>query len=421
MCGLIASFKKKGQSSVKEVYEMYQEQYSRGQEGFGMISIGKDKKVSINRSCEGVGALYSLMTNKAPIILFHHRYPTSTLNRLQQTHPIYVSNKSLKFDWYVMHNGVITNTAELHKKHTDAGFKYTTEIPEHAKYNSKFNDSESLAVEIAMHFEGIQPERIDTLGQAAFFAVSVNKKTKKAHQVFVGKNTQTLTAKIAKDSVAFASINLESNFPENTFVSAYVSDLLTKGNGFTEPKNVEFKKYVPPPIVVPPPTPYQGAAYTHKHPPLPPKVTQPSIGFVDTNKLSVMQSYPDGVDGALLITPAMEKVYETIENKLIRSVSASMQDMMYQMAVARNFELREIAEETLDLIYQMVDEKINSIITARTYDGDYQRILGEKGFTDFDASDLEDSDWALNEKREATERELEEIDAINEYALSQLA
>jgi glucokinase len=117
----------------------------------------------------------------------------------------------------------------------------------------------------------------------------------------------------------------------------------------------------------------------------------------------------------------MEKVYETIENKLIRGVSASMQDMMYQMAVARNFELREIADETLDLIYQMVDEKINSIITARTYDGDYQRILGEKGFTDFDASDLEDSDWALNEKHEATERELEEIDAINEYALSQLA
>jgi len=46
------------------------------------------------------------------MIIAHHRYPTSTKNLINQTHPIQVSNELLEHDYLVIHNGVITNDAE---------------------------------------------------------------------------------------------------------------------------------------------------------------------------------------------------------------------------------------------------------------------------------------------------------------------
>jgi hypothetical protein len=46
-----------------------------------------------------------------------------------------VSNKMLKFDYYVVHNGMISNDEELKKEHEKLGFAYTTKCME---YQSKF-------------------------------------------------------------------------------------------------------------------------------------------------------------------------------------------------------------------------------------------------------------------------------------------
>ena len=202
MCGIIACFSttvKKGKkieikaTKVNDlIVNQYQDQHMRGQRGFGIIRIDKKGNIELDRACEPTKFLIDLYMKQSEMIIAHHRTPTSTDNKIDQTHPMYVSNKILKHDYYVMHNGMLSNDIELHKLHDEFNFKYTTEYTENSHYGinstkQRWNDSEALAIELALFIEK-KIEVIRTDNSAAFVILQVNKKTNIAERVFFGKN-----------------------------------------------------------------------------------------------------------------------------------------------------------------------------------------------------------------------------------------
>lgn len=196
MCGLMAAIDsnegKKQKSVNRLIIDIYQDQYKRGQEGFGILSLDKKNKIQVDRATEPTKFMFDIHNIKSPFILAHHRWPTSTSNKVGQTHPILVSNKKLKFDYYVMHNGVIRNCDELKEMHNKLGFEYTTEI-EDGMYTKtlKFNDSESMAIEMALFLEGIK-STVEFKGSAAFLILQIDKKTKKVNKFFYGRHVNPL-------------------------------------------------------------------------------------------------------------------------------------------------------------------------------------------------------------------------------------
>lgn len=191
MCGIIAAFGKNPQKHVKNLYE---QQKTRGRQGFGYIGIRNNKVVSYKRTEEEVPIMNMLnKEGKLDAIIFHHRLPTSTPNFETAAHPIKVSHESLDFDYYAVHNGVVSNPDELRKKHEELGFEYNTYIRTiiqtagSIKSSEKFNDSEALAIELARLIDG-DTDKIAAEGSMAFIVVQVNKETQEVQGVFYGRN-----------------------------------------------------------------------------------------------------------------------------------------------------------------------------------------------------------------------------------------
>lgn len=196
MCGIIGHIGRNGGEHAQEfIMNQYEDQQSRGGKGFGVISADKHN-VTIRRSTGETKALIDVARTCDPVIIFHHRFPTSTENTRDQTHPMEVSHSELKYDYLIVHNGVISNSHELFKRHTEElGYAYRTYQHEntskstygYAYHYSKFNDSESLAIEIARFLEK-KEETINTRGSAAFMGLKLKKGTKRAVSVFWGSN-----------------------------------------------------------------------------------------------------------------------------------------------------------------------------------------------------------------------------------------
>lgn len=193
MCGIIAAFNTDAAKNKKEkefvnewVISQFEDQKNRGTQGFGIVAIEEDSTYKIFRATEGYKFMYDIHENPVYKMLMHHRIPTSTENKMKQTHPILVSNKRLAHDYLVVHNGVIRNSEELREEHMKHGFIYTTDVDE-GSVRMKFNDSESLAIEIALYIENHKKE-LDTEGSAAFIALQIEKKTQKVETLYFGRN-----------------------------------------------------------------------------------------------------------------------------------------------------------------------------------------------------------------------------------------
>ena len=187
MCGLIA-FISKNNNGKDFLLEQYERQHERGKQGFGLVEVNK-KGITVKRATEPVKALLDIHFNTAPILLFHHRMPTSTSNKLEQTHPIYVSHDDLEFDYLVMHNGVIANADELKKVHEEEfGYKYRTiEKGQYQKDFFRFNDSEAFAIELCRFLDG-DYGLMNVRGSAAFITLRLDKKTGKPVDIIWGRN-----------------------------------------------------------------------------------------------------------------------------------------------------------------------------------------------------------------------------------------
>jgi predicted glutamine amidotransferase len=218
MCGLIWVHRKDGKHAHKTVVKRFENQKTRGVDGFGFIE---------NEELKGGGyalkAWYQSQT-EAPMraqikqatvsdILFHHRIPTSTPNVREATHPILVSHPSLKYDYYVVHNGVIHNADILRKKHEEQGYVYNTIVQTFyrsgaSEYLAKeqFNDSEALAIDLA---QVIESDRIGTTatGSIAFIVQQVEKtQDRKVIAMYFGHNGQNpLMIEDVKDLLCLSS------------------------------------------------------------------------------------------------------------------------------------------------------------------------------------------------------------------------
>lgn len=240
MCGIIAGFtvtnKKntKLSKTSKHIVQLYEDQHGRGQSGFGLIHWDPNKEVKVDRATEPVKFLLDMYMCNAKFMIAHHRAPTSTGNYMDQTHPMKVSMKELEFDYQLVHNGIIANARELKEVHFKRyGYEYNTAYKEAATNGyqpaEKFNDSESLAVEIALLIEGKSEKKetgldkklnipvIEISGSAAFIVVQIDKNTGKSKYTFVGRNLNSpLTMHKDANRILFASENLETEVPAFT-------------------------------------------------------------------------------------------------------------------------------------------------------------------------------------------------------------
>jgi len=199
MCGIIFSINKT-KNVNKDIIEQYQEQIQRGKEGFGCVFINKNKKAFIERAVEPSKFMCDLYYNKSKMILAHHRIPTSTSNNIVSTHTIVVSNKKLKFDYYVVHNVVIRNCDDIKLKQEKFEFVYTTQV------NKKYNDSETIAIDTALLIEG-QIHKIRALGSMAVIALQIDKKTKELTKIYTFRNElNPLNIKVEKNNIKISSM-----------------------------------------------------------------------------------------------------------------------------------------------------------------------------------------------------------------------
>lgn len=198
MCGIVYAWRKDGKPANKRILKRYGRQSDRGQEGFGYVSLDESGNVLEYKRTQDEEAIREALGQSASQhVLFHHRFPTSTVNVSESAHPILVKNKELKHSYYVVHNGVITNSRALKLDHIEWGYKYTTELRSQYKtangkiYNgdTSFNDSESLAIELARTIEGLQSE-VRATGSIACIILQANKAGTKVEAMYYGTNGQ---------------------------------------------------------------------------------------------------------------------------------------------------------------------------------------------------------------------------------------
>ncbi len=198
MCGLIGFLSKDEEKIPAEraknyVIDQFQDQVSRGVKGFGLVQVKDNGFTSVLRATTEAKMLVDAYHVRAKHVFLHHRSPTSSENYLDQTHPIEVEHEELKYIWLVMHNGTIHNADSLKKKHEEMGYVYLTEHKvQYTNYTAqKFNDSESLAIEVARFLEGIgengKSPMMHTRGGFAFIAIAMDRMSQ-IQKVYLGTN-----------------------------------------------------------------------------------------------------------------------------------------------------------------------------------------------------------------------------------------
>lgn len=231
MCGIVAGFDKKKDVN-EDVLLQFEDQSSRGTNGFGSIFMDETGKFSISRATGQIKAILDIKLQPTKMLIFHHRQPSSSKNKISQTHPILISSGDLKYDYYIVHNGVIHNDDERKKHHNEnLGYTYSTEVETDGWYGKKdimFNDSEVLGYDIARFIEG-QTNEIKTAGSAAFIMVQVTKKHQKIRQVFYGRNSgNPLKLAKSRDFIFLSSEGKGEAIKENMLYSFAPNDFKIK-------------------------------------------------------------------------------------------------------------------------------------------------------------------------------------------------
>lgn len=191
MCGIIYVRKHDGTKANKAVLKRFERQRERGTQGFGYVTIGNT--AIVRRAEKEHDIKEKLAAEDASEILFHHRYPTSTGNYLDATHPILVGNPALSYTYLVVHNGIIENAEDLKHDHEARGFTYRTVVEHtvttrHFQYGAtQFNDSEAFAIDLALTLEG-KNEAMRAKGSIAFIALQLARKTKVPVSLLWGRN-----------------------------------------------------------------------------------------------------------------------------------------------------------------------------------------------------------------------------------------
>lgn len=210
MCGILFCTSTEAKT-CKAIHRRYKKQRSRGINGFGYLTIKGDRVEHLERATTEDMILSKLKNETAPSILFHHRTPTSTPNYVEATHPFFISDPRFNSDYYIIHNGVISNWEALFEKYKKDNYIFRTEMREassvrfphieDSRYEFdeeiKINDSEALAIDLAKYFENLS-DTIESRGSIAFIAIKATKDGK-IQQLIYGHNDGN-PLKIEKDN-----------------------------------------------------------------------------------------------------------------------------------------------------------------------------------------------------------------------------
>lgn len=197
MCGIVYAKRNDSKPVQKSLLKRYRNQSKRGTSGFGYIAVKDGRVTGVKRSTTENAITKMLRDEDSDEILFHHRLPTSTPNLRDCSHPIVVKNDLLKYDYYFVHNGVISNEDKLRADHEDLGFEYTTIVEKITTVRTQnetnevieeyFNDSEAAAIDLALTLEGVQTE-MQARGSIAFICLQTDKEGNIIN-IFYGRNT----------------------------------------------------------------------------------------------------------------------------------------------------------------------------------------------------------------------------------------
>jgi len=108
MCGILGcKVKKMSMQVTKNLYDLFEDQKSRGTEGAGISINGKSLYRFRSFSPFRIFSVYNIELWKkirsGDSVIFHHRYPTSTKNRPSCNHPIANEEGTI----HVIHNGCL--------------------------------------------------------------------------------------------------------------------------------------------------------------------------------------------------------------------------------------------------------------------------------------------------------------------------
>ena len=181
MCGIVVAHNIDGMPVNNDVLEQFDKQRNRGTQGFGLFD---GQEMNIVREVAEDNILKWLVKYDSNLLLFHHRYPTSTDNTKNTAHP-FSTKKFFKNSQYILvHNGHISNSRELKLEHEKIGIKYQS-----ITSDGRFNDSEALLWDFALTMEGKQKE-LKARGGIAL--VCIRTKKGRPHSIMFARNTNPL-------------------------------------------------------------------------------------------------------------------------------------------------------------------------------------------------------------------------------------
>lgn len=215
MCGITYIKKLDNTLASRAIKKRFENQIERGTQGFGFLELKEGKFIGVSRAEEKAEAMLYLGKSQADEILFHHRIPTSTPNMVESTHPIKVSHPDSKFEYYVVHNGIISNDVKLRENHLKLGYKYTTELTTIRKtilneyVDTEWNDSEAVAIDFVESIEKNKP--MEAVGSIAIIALQIDKKTRKEVALYFGRNEgNPLKMEMTKQFIGLSSCTGDS-------------------------------------------------------------------------------------------------------------------------------------------------------------------------------------------------------------------
>ena len=166
MCGIVYKHNFDGTPVNNDILQQYDKQSSRGKQGFGLFD-GEYKHI-VKESKED-SILKWLVKYDSNLIMFHHRFPTSTENVKRAAHPFSTKDYFGDTQYILVHNGIISNADEMYDEHVKLGIEYNSLLSD-----GSFNDSEALLWDTALTLQGRQ-DKPKVYGGVAFLCVELHK------------------------------------------------------------------------------------------------------------------------------------------------------------------------------------------------------------------------------------------------------
>lgn len=164
MCGIVYGH---GQKKLKQkVWKQYMRQRSRGTDGFGVFD---GRHVTKSATEKRIKRWFKRQEANPEMLLFHHRWPTSTENTRRTAHPFHTGDYFGDTRYIMVHNGTISNHRSLKADHEKIGIKYSS-----VTVDGGYNDSEALLWDFALVLQG-EKSSLNAYGDIAFICVELEK------------------------------------------------------------------------------------------------------------------------------------------------------------------------------------------------------------------------------------------------------